>query len=414
MRLFWVVCLICGLAGSSVPALAAVATLVADTKSGLILASRNADMPQPPASLAKVMTLYLAFYALDRGVIKMDDALPVSETAARQPKSKLYLKAGQTISVREAIMAMIIKSANDASVVLAEALAPSHAQFADLMTKTAHELGLKNTTFKNANGLHDPAQMSTARDLAVLTMALIEHYPQYYGLFAADSFTFRGREYQSHNAVAQYYKGAEGLKTGFVSAVGYNIISTARRDGSRLVGIVIGQKSPERRDAQVVRLLDTGFKKMGQQRQASHLRPFDSPVKRKAVISVPNVSAFEPDMRGSADKAKRLALTLETRRPVMVASADIGDDNTEQGDTNEAWSVKIGNAFKTKSAALSKARQAARIITDRADKMARAVPHAKSFQAQIAGFHTKEEASDACRRLRARKWSCMPLASAAD
>ncbi len=414
MRRLWILCMLIGLIGLSVSARATVSTLVADTKSGLILASRNANVPMPPASLTKVMTLYLTFCALDRGVIKMDDILPVSETAARQPKSKLYLKAGQTISVREAIMAMIIKSANDASVVLAEALAPSHAQFAGLMTRTARELGLQNTTFKNANGLHDPAQLSTARDLAVLTMALIEHYPQYYSLFSADSFTFRGREYQSHNAVAQHYRGAEGLKTGFVSAVGYNIISTAKRDGSRLVGIVIGQKSPARRDAQVVRLLDRGFQKMSQKQHASQLRPFDSPAKRQAVISVPNVSAFEPDMRNSAEKAKRLALTLDAGRPVIVASADIGDDNTEQGDTNEAWSVQIGSTFKTQNAALSKARQAARILTNRPDKMARAVAQGSSFQAHIAGFQTEEEAANACRRLRSRKWSCAPLASPAD
>lgn len=412
MRRLWVVWMMVGFLGFAFPAQATISTLVADTKSGLILASRNANVPLPPASLTKVMTLYLAFYALDRGVIKMDDALPVSELAARQPKSKLYLKAGQTITVREAIMAMIIKSANDASVVLAEALAPSHDQFAVLMTKTARELGLAHTTFKNANGIHNPEQVSTARDLAVLTMALIEHYPQYYGLFSADSFAFRGKEYQSHNTVTQHYKGAEGLKTGFVSAVGYNIISTARRNDSRLVGIVIGQKSPEKRDANVVRLLDRGFQKISQQKKIARADAAASPLKRHAVISVPNVSAFEPDMRGSAERAKRWAFDLQTQKQIVVASADVADDNAEQGDTNETWSVQIGSSYKTRQAALSKAQQAARILTNRTDKIARAIPNDSFFRAHITGFDTRAEASDACRRLRSRKWSCAPLALA--
>ena len=139
--------------------LATPATLIADTKSGFILSSRNANMKTYPASLTKVMTLYLTFEALEEGLLKMDDKLPVSVKASRQPKSKLYLKAGSTITVEEAIMALIIKSANDAAVVLAESLAPSEEEFANMMTKTARELGMASTTFKNASGLHQPLEI---------------------------------------------------------------------------------------------------------------------------------------------------------------------------------------------------------------------------------------------------------------
>ena len=235
---------------------AVVSTLVADTKSGTILSSKNAQRKQYPASLTKVMTLYLTFNALDKGLLKMDDKLPISLHAAKQPRSKMFLKAGDTIRVKDAVMALIIKSANDAAVVLAEALAPSEKEFAKMMTQTAHQLGLKNTQFRNASGLHNPEQVTTAEDMALLTIALINHYPEYYKLFSKGKFWYRGKEYRSHNQVTRSYSGAEGLKTGYIAAVGYNIISTAKRNNDRLVTVVIGHNTSKSRDKQAVRLLD--------------------------------------------------------------------------------------------------------------------------------------------------------------
>lgn len=166
----------------ALPAWAVPSTLVADVQSGYVLHAKNADRLQYPASLTKVMTLYITFDALEKGLISMDDLLPVSKHAARQPKSKLYLKEGSVISVRDAILALIVKSANDAAVVLAEGLAPSEEEFAQMMTRFAKDLGLTDTTFKNASGLHNPEQVTSAKDMAILAIAMINHFPQYYPL----------------------------------------------------------------------------------------------------------------------------------------------------------------------------------------------------------------------------------------
>ncbi len=266
---------------------ASVSTLVADTKSGLILASNNATEQQYPASLTKVMTLYMTFSAIERGILKMEDRLPVSLKAAKQPRSKLYVRAGQTISVKDAIMALIIKSANDVAVVLAEALAPSEEEFARMMTKTAKNLGLRGTTFKNASGLHNPDQVTTAQDMAILTMAMIHHFPQYYKLFSKKSFTYKGKIYRSHNHVQKRYAGAEGLKTGYISAVGYNIISTAKRNNNRLVSVVIGGDTVAQRDRQAMKLLDNGFSKIDQHKNQQDKQKL---LNKKALLEKPDLT----------------------------------------------------------------------------------------------------------------------------
>ena len=281
-----------------------VSTLVADTKSGLILSSKNAQIQQYPASLTKVMTLYLTFSAIDKGILKMNDRLPVSLKAARQPRSKLYVRAGQTISVRDAIMALIIISANDVAVVLAEALAPSEAEFAEMMTKTAHSLGLKSTTFKNASGLHNPDQVTTAQDMAILAMAMIHHFPHHYKLFSKRTFSYKGRTYRSHNHVQKKYKGAEGLKTGYISAVGYNIISTAKRNNNRLVSVVIGQDTVALRDKQAMNLLDKGFSKIKKHKESE----------KKDILSK-NAILEKPDMTPLLIvMAKRLDSVLKSNK----------------------------------------------------------------------------------------------------
>ena len=285
-----------------------VSTLVADTKSGLILASKNATAQQYPASLTKVMTLYMTFSAIDKGILKMDDRLPVSLKAARQPRSKLYVKPGQTISVKDAIMALIIISANDVAVVLAEALAPNETEFAKMMTQTAHSLGLKSTTFKNASGLHNPDQVTTAQDMAVLTMAMIHHFPHYYKLFSKKTFSYQGKVYRSHNHVQKRYKGAEGLKTGYISAVGYNIISTAKRNDSRLVSVVIGQDTVALRDRQAMRLLDKGFSSI--ERHKSKTPKDKNLLNKTAVLKQPDMMPHLKVM------AERLDTVIKSQTPI--------------------------------------------------------------------------------------------------
>lgn len=238
-------------------------SLLVEADAGRVLLSENATDRRYPASLTKMMTLYMVFDALERGEIKMDQLLPVSRKASRQPRSRMGLKEGTTISVENAIFAMISKSANDAAVVVAEALAGSEEQFADKMTRVARELGMKSTRFKNASGLHHKDQVTTAQDMVVLSEALIDHFPEYYKLFSVRGFRYGRRYYGNHNLVARFYKGGDGLKTGYVDAAGYHVVGSAKRGGKRLIGVIMGRNSVRERDRHMFRLLDFGFQKLG-------------------------------------------------------------------------------------------------------------------------------------------------------
>ena len=236
-----------------------VSSLLVEAETGRVLFSENPAEKRYPASLTKMMTLYLVFDALEKGEIQMDQLLTVSKKAAGMPRSRMGLKENTTISVENAVFAMISRSANDAAVVIAEGLAGSEAQFADKMTRTARELGMKNTRFKNASGLHNKDQVTTAQDMAILSMALIQHFPEYYKLFSVRGFRYGNRYYGNHNLVARFYKGGDGLKTGYVDASGYHVVGSAIRDGKRLIGVVMGRNSVRERDRHIFRLLDLGF-----------------------------------------------------------------------------------------------------------------------------------------------------------
>ena len=386
---------------------AGVSSLVADVRSGFVLDSQDAHVPQPPASLTKVMTLYLLFGAVDGGILNWDDALPISEKAAAQPKSKLGLIAGETISVREAAKALIVKSANDVAVVVAEALGQSEERFAEMMTQTARGLGLKDTVFKNASGLHVNGQVSTARDMAVLTMALITHFPKAYTLFSEPSCAYKGQTYHSHNTVLKQYEGAEGLKTGFVSAVGYNIISTARHGDSRLVSVVIGEESATRRDMRAMRLLDKGFHQVDVQQKAQaegRLKRAFNPLNRRAFIGPSPVQVLLPTMKTCVDLSRRKCRELTAQPVRQVAVTAVGAE-PEQGDS---WTIQVG-AFEGQEKARRIAEKAMgvlgasqkEIITPRADN--------RFFRSRIRGF-THQEADQACRRLKNASWPCFTVA----
>jgi D-alanyl-D-alanine carboxypeptidase len=244
------------------PAVAATpvsASIVVDAASGAVLSQSNADLQTYPASLTKMMTIYLAFEALQRGKIKADTPLSVSALAASQSPTKLGLYPGETITVAQAIRGMIIKSANDAAVVMAEALGGSVEGFAMKMNAKAQALGMTRTYFHNPNGLPDAEQHTTARDLARLAAALCRDFPAYYPMFSETRFTFQGRSYVTHNRFVLMYPGADGLKTGYINASGYNLAASASRNGRRIVGVVLGGRSPTLRDAQMWALLDRGF-----------------------------------------------------------------------------------------------------------------------------------------------------------
>jgi D-alanyl-D-alanine carboxypeptidase (penicillin-binding protein 5/6) len=234
-------------------------SLVIDGKTGKILHSHNANEKIYPASLTKVITAYLLFEALESGKVSLNQRMRVSKYAADAPPCKLHLKAGEYITVREAILGLIVKSGNDVARVVAEHLAGSEEKFAKIMNARAKQLGMKNTSFANASGLHDPKQKSTAIDLAKLSIAVKRDFPQYYSYFSQTKFDFRGKTVHGHNKLTANYVGAEGLKTGFTNPAGCNLITVATRGDKSLIGIVTGSPSSLVRDKKMVALLDQHF-----------------------------------------------------------------------------------------------------------------------------------------------------------
>ncbi len=233
--------------------------LVVDAASGSIVHQDGADQRWYPASLAKLMTLYLVFEALDQGRLALNTPLPVSSAAAAQPAVRLGLRQGATLTVAQAVEALATVSSNDAAVVLAEALAGTETQFAVKMTARAAALGMVDTHYANASGLPNDAQVTTARDQAILARRLLTDFPQHYALFATRFTRYQGRTLHTHNGLLGRYPGADGMKTGFTCAAGYNIVASAARGGRRLIAVVLGANSRAARDAQVSRLLDAGF-----------------------------------------------------------------------------------------------------------------------------------------------------------
>ncbi|MEO8987707.1 MAG: D-alanyl-D-alanine carboxypeptidase family protein [Rhodanobacter sp.] len=235
------------------------AAIVVDATTGKVLDAVNADQRDYPASLTKMMTLYLTFQGLKSGRLKLEQKLPVSSWAANKEPTKLGLRRGQTISVHDCILGMVTKSANDAATVMAEGIGGSEQHFAEMMNAQAALLGMSATHFDNASGLPDPKNTSTARDLVKLAMALYHDFPQYSPYFATQEFTFRGHVVRGHNHLMDRYPGMDGLKTGFTDASGFNLASTAVRDGHRLFGVVLGSRTAAVRDNLMAKLLNNGF-----------------------------------------------------------------------------------------------------------------------------------------------------------
>ncbi len=235
-------------------------SVIIDGSTGLVLSEHHADEPHAPASLTKMMTMYLAFQALRDGRLKMGEKMPVSAHAAGMEPTKLGLRAGQTITVHDAILGMITKSANDAATVVAERLGKgSEARFVDAMNAQALLLGMSHTHFTNASGLPGGDETTTARDMSRLAMALYRDFPARAKLFATTQFRFRGRLVRGHNHLMAHYAGMDGLKTGYTNAAGYNLASTAVRSGHRLFGVVLGGDTWRARDHRMAELLDRGF-----------------------------------------------------------------------------------------------------------------------------------------------------------
>ena len=235
------------------------AALIIDGETGKTLYERNADALRHPASLTKMMTLYLLFDALHKGQMTMATPMKVSRHASVQSPTKLYLKPGDTIPVEKAIEAIVVRSANDVAVTIAEALGGSEDHFAELMNAKAQQLGMTHTFYHNASGLPDPRQISTARDLSMLARHLAYDFPQYFHYFSLEGFNYQGRYYKTHDNLIGYYNGADGIKTGYTGASGFNLVSSVVRDRVHLIGVVMGGRTAHRRDNEMMHLLDATF-----------------------------------------------------------------------------------------------------------------------------------------------------------
>ena len=235
------------------------ASIVVDANSGAVMQATNADSPRHPASLTKIMTLYLLFERLEQGKIKLNTEMPVSVHAAAQAPSKLGLKPGDTIAVETAIRAIVTKSANDVAVIIAEALAGDEQSFARMMTAKARALGMTQTFYSNASGLPDDQQITTARDQAILGRAIQDRFPNYYRYFATRTFEYRGHAIRNHNHLLGAIDGLDGIKTGYIHESGFNIVTSIRRANRHIIAVVFGGRSAEARDARVRSLIDNNI-----------------------------------------------------------------------------------------------------------------------------------------------------------
>ena len=272
--------------GAPTAAAAERSAMVIDANSGAVLYNSSGDEPRYPASLTKMMTLYLTFELIEKGRLKYSDKIAISAQSAAQPPSKLGLEAGDTIEVRDAVRALVTKSANDIAVALAEHIGGSEANFARLMTNKARAIGMARSTFKNASGLPNDEQTTTARDMLTLALRLQDDFPEHYKVFATRSFSFKGSSHRNHNTLLYHYRGTDGIKTGYTRMSGFNLVTSVQRDGRHLVAAVFGGNSAGSRNAEMRAVLDRTFSRASAQRtrqRSPQLVAKPAPAKRPAV-----------------------------------------------------------------------------------------------------------------------------------
>lgn len=424
------------------------ASIVVDARTGQVLSERYADKKLHPASLTKIMTIYMAFDALKTGKLKKNQRLRVSKHAASMVPSKIGLKPGRTIRVDQAIAILVTKSANDIAVVLAEGIGGTEARFAQMMTQKARTLGLRHTVFKNASGLHDKQQVSTARDMSILARSVMMYHPEYYKYFSMKSFTYAGKTYNNHNKLMKTYDGMDGIKTGYVRASGFNLVASAVRDGHRLIGVVFGGRSSKTRNSHMATLLDSGFAKANRYQLAKWHTPPPTPA-RKPVSAKIQVAALKTSVQENFASLPKTAHPKPSKKFDMIglligegdvdhdAPSDIGKDATvmaamarttagirpASGDENFAkmptgqptsgWQIQIG-AFTTQQSARNALDKA--ISTLSKDNKQRIIPRVMPlntqrgtiYRARIAGF-SRDKAVKTCEELN----NCIIVATSA-
>jgi len=365
----------------------------------------NADSITYPASLTKMMTLYLTFEALNSGRLRLDQSLPVSSEAASKSPTKLHLVPGDSVQVHELILGVVTKSANDAAAVLAEGLAGSEPAFADRMTARARQLGMTSTVYRNASGLPDPEQRTTARDVAQLALALYHDFPREYRYFATRQFFFRGRVILTHNHLLDWYDGADGIKTGYIGASGFNLAASAVRNGHRLIGVVMGGASAGSRDREMAALLDQAFADIGVGATVMARRETPAPSEMVAETDQPEPVRPREKIEQLAKAARKIAAHLA---PVAKAeAAPIGRQLRAPAETDR-WSIELG-AFRVEGAAEQAARAAAAAPETRG-KPVQIIQPSKGgkehfYRARLLNF-SPQEAHGACAALHKKKAEC--------
>ncbi len=435
------------------------AGIVVDAKTGKTLYASSADAPRYPASLTKMMTLYVLFEDMERGRFNRKSRLKVSKNAASQPPTKIGLRAGQTIQVDAAIRAMAVKSANDVAIVVAENVSGSVAAFARRMTRTARAIGMKNTTFRNPSGLPDKAQKTTARDMALLGRALQDRFPQYYGYFSTRYFSWGKKKYRNTNRLLGSVRGVDGIKTGYTRASGFNLVTSLDRDGRKIVAVVMGGRTGKSRNAQMKKLISRYLRKAKRGKRTAPLilagqnskipsLPRSRPQTFATDIATPNlitnaigspvvVSASLPAassgsttdpigerIGGTVRTAKlgyaqspgseqaRLAAIVKLNSRRRASSAATSSTN-DQGPPPGGWHVQIG-ATPSEDAAhrlLTEARNRAGDILRSADPFTLQVKKDGTvyYRARFAGFAGKRQARAVCASLKRRSITCLAV-----
>lgn len=276
--------------------------LVADVDTDRVLYERNADELRHPASLTKMMTLYMVFEALARGELFLDSSFRASSQAILRPPSRLGLAAGDTLTVEQAILGLVTRSANDVASVIAESMAGSDSAFGFLMTEKARQLGMSQSVFRNPSGLPDPNQVTTAWDMYRLGKALQRNFPQYYTYFSTPRFYYEGHGFDNHNHLMETYAGMDGIKTGFINMSGFNLVASAKRDGKRLIGVVFGGPSARGRDQHMREILDDGFAQLNGAEPGVITAAFDRPA---PPVLLARSRAAEPEEAQLSEMAHR-------------------------------------------------------------------------------------------------------------
>ncbi len=383
------------------------ASIVVVEETGEVLHARYADQYRHPASLTKVMTLYLLFDALSRGELGMDDVMRISAKAAKARPSKLGLKAGETITVENAIRALVTKSANDVAIVVAERMAGNEGKFAGEMTRMAKLLGMSRTRFANASGLPDKRQISTARDMAALTAAIQHDFPAMFHYFSLKKFIYKKRSYGNHNSLVGRIDGVDGLKTGYTNASGYNVIVTAKRDEQRLIVVVFGGATAVQRDAHAKDLLHAGFAELSNRNTllaANTPPPTVTELAPRAIV--PPTGLNGQIEQGSAGP-----------RGVQIIIEGQDHPNTPRLNVpaiRDKWLIQVG-AYSLRNQAEARLQSVSGLslgILAKASPIVEASPRADGvvYRARFRGLQ-QQSATGACKALRKRGEACFALAA---